>query len=136
MPAVRHALAAGDVDRAADLVELAVPHLRRNRQEATLRRWIDDLPDDVVDRRPVLAMGFVGALMASNEYGDVERRLGEIEELLDGGGEVVVVDEGELARLPAGIALYRAALALVGDRPAMPWRTPGWRSASRRHPTT
>ena len=33
-PAVRHALAAGDVDRAADLVELAIPALRRNRQEA------------------------------------------------------------------------------------------------------
>ena len=33
VPAVRHALAAGDLDRAADLVELAVPELRRNRQE-------------------------------------------------------------------------------------------------------
>ena len=44
VPAVRHALAAGDVDRAADLVELAVPALRQRRQEATLRGWIDELP--------------------------------------------------------------------------------------------
>ena len=32
--AVRHALAAGDLDRAADLVELAIPALRRERREA------------------------------------------------------------------------------------------------------
>ncbi|MFG1815580.1 LuxR C-terminal-related transcriptional regulator [Kribbella sp. NPDC049174] len=141
VPAVRHALAAGDIDRAADLVELAVPELRRNRQEATLRRWIDELPDDVVERRPVLAMGFVGALMASNEFGDVERRLRDIERLLtglDGGSnpsagrysdtagsarpvgraEIVVVDERELARLPGCIEQYRAALALIGGDPA------------------
>ena len=31
--AVRHALAAGDVDRAADLVEIAAPDLRRQRAE-------------------------------------------------------------------------------------------------------
>ena len=35
--AIRHALAAGDVERAAGLVELAIPELRRNRQEATIR---------------------------------------------------------------------------------------------------
>ncbi|MCC6791970.1 MAG: helix-turn-helix transcriptional regulator, partial [Thermomicrobiales bacterium] len=33
--AIRHALAGGDVERAADLVELAAPTTRRNRQEAT-----------------------------------------------------------------------------------------------------
>jgi LuxR family maltose regulon positive regulatory protein len=36
--AVRHALAAGDIDRAADLAELAVPALQRGRQEATICR--------------------------------------------------------------------------------------------------
>jgi LuxR family maltose regulon positive regulatory protein len=115
VPAVRHTLAAGDVGHAADMVERAVPELRRNRQEHTLRRWIDELPDDVVERRPVLAMGFVGALMAGNEFSDVGRRLSGIEQLLDGRSEnVVVIDERELARLPGGIELYRAALALIG----------------------
>ena len=130
VPAVRHALAAGDIDRAADLVELAVPELRRNRQEATLRRLIEDLPERVVDRRPVLAMGLVGALMASNEFGDIERRLRTIEYLLDGVDSddstaspapprgVVIVNAEEFARLPAGVAMYRAALALVGGDPA------------------
>ena len=39
--AIRHALAAGDVERAAGLVELAIPELRRTRQEATIRGWLD-----------------------------------------------------------------------------------------------
>jgi LuxR family maltose regulon positive regulatory protein len=34
--AIRHALAAGDGERAAGLVELAIPALRRSRQEATV----------------------------------------------------------------------------------------------------
>ena len=37
-------------ERAADLVELAMPALLRNRQEATLRGWIEALPDEVVRR--------------------------------------------------------------------------------------
>ena len=36
--AVRHALAAGDFERAAGLVELAIPAMRRTRQEATAPR--------------------------------------------------------------------------------------------------
>ena len=75
--AVRHALAAGDVDRAADLVELAVPALRadaprgRDRGAGSTRS-----PTTCVRNRPVLAIGFVGALMASNEFAGVERAAG------------------------------------------------------------
>lgn len=121
--AVRHSFAAGDIQHAADLVEVAVPALRKRRQEATLRRWIDDLPRDLVDRRPVLAMGFIGALMAANEFDDVQDRLRDLEQLL-AGAEVnrppdwVVVDEREFARLPAAAQMYRAALALIGGDPA------------------
>ena len=61
-PAIRHAVAAGDVERAADLVELAIPALQRNRQEATIRGWLDVIPDEVVRMRPVLAVGFVGGV--------------------------------------------------------------------------
>jgi LuxR family maltose regulon positive regulatory protein len=113
VPAVRHMLAAGEADRAAEIIERAVPELRRRRQEATLRRWIDDVPAAVVARRPVLAMGFVGALMASNEFGDAERRLQEVEHTLSG-SDTAVADPAEFARLPAGLEMYRAALALVG----------------------
>jgi LuxR family maltose regulon positive regulatory protein len=82
VPAVKHALAAGDVDRAADLVESAVPALGRQRAEATLRAWLDDFPDDVVGRRPVLALGLVGGLMQLNEFAAAEALLAQVERWL------------------------------------------------------
>ena len=117
--AVRHALAAGDVEAAADLIEGAVLGFLRDRREATARRWIDDLPPDVVAARPVLAIGFIGALMSNGEFGDVERRLDEVEALLaSGASDLVVVDAAELDRLPGAIEMYRAALALIRGDPA------------------
>jgi hypothetical protein len=75
-PAIRHAVAAGDIERAADLVELAIPELRRNRQEATIRGWLDAIPDEVVRMRPVLAVGLIGALMSGNEFEGIEVGVG------------------------------------------------------------
>src|SRR5215208_1553036 len=49
--AIRHALAAEDFERAADLVELAVPAMRRSRQEATLLGWLNVLPDELLHCR-------------------------------------------------------------------------------------
>jgi len=42
--AIRHALDAEDFERAADLVELAIPALRQGRHYETLRRWLEALP--------------------------------------------------------------------------------------------
>jgi len=123
-PAVRHALAAGDVERAADMVELAMPALRRSRQDATIRGWLDVIPDEVVRVRPVLAVGLVGGLMVGGEVEGVQERLQDVERRLasaaDGregaSAEMVVVDKGELVRLPGAIEMYRAGLALIaGD---------------------
>jgi LuxR family maltose regulon positive regulatory protein len=123
VPAVRHALAAGDVEHAADLVERAILGLLRDRREATARRWLDDLPREVVAARPVLAVGLIGALMSSGDFADVERRLDDVERLLaaaksDQSVELVVVDPAELARLPGAIEMYRAGLALIGGDPS------------------
>jgi LuxR family maltose regulon positive regulatory protein len=127
--AIRHALTAGDVERAAGLVELAIPALRRSRQETTIRGFIDAIPDDVVRVRPVLAVGFIGALMSVGEFAGVEERLADVERRLAptaarAGGwtppeGTVVLDQDEFQRLPGVIEMYRAALALVrGDAPA------------------
>jgi hypothetical protein len=73
--AIDHALAAKDFDRAADLIELAMPALRRDRREATLRSWLKVIPDELVRVRPVLNIGFVGALVAGGELTGIEDRL-------------------------------------------------------------
>ncbi|MGY1638928.1 LuxR C-terminal-related transcriptional regulator [Geodermatophilus sp. SYSU D00742] len=125
--AVRHALAGGDVARAADLVELALPALQKGRQEATMRRWLEALPDEVIRARPVLSVGYAAVLMVSGQVGRVEERLRDAERWLtptpDGGHdpltpatEMVVVDDAGFRRLPNAIAMYRAGQALLsGD---------------------
>jgi LuxR family maltose regulon positive regulatory protein len=127
--AIRHALAAGDFGRAADLVELAIPAMLRSRREAAVLGWLELLPDEVVRVRPVLSVGFAGALLAGGEFEGVEARLRDAEGWLDGAtgirpgspapaAAMVVVDDAEFRRLPAEIELYRAAQALVrGDGP-------------------
>lgn len=115
--AVRHSVAAGDLVRAADLVELAAPALRRQRSEGVIRGWMDVIPDEVVRRRPVLASIFIAALMADNAFGGVGKRLDDLEAVLAGPAEAVVVrDRAQAERLPALNATHRAGLALVaGD---------------------
>jgi LuxR family maltose regulon positive regulatory protein len=111
--AVRHALAAGDVDLAADRVELGIPAMLRERREDVVCRWVDQLPSEVVAERPVLAVGLIGGLMSSNRFEGVDHRLRDVERLLAHPTDVAVVDHRELARLPAAVETYRAALGLV-----------------------
>jgi LuxR family transcriptional regulator, maltose regulon positive regulatory protein len=125
--AVRHALAAGDFERAAGLVELALLAMRRTRQEARLRGWLEVLPDQVVQVRPVLSAYFAGVLLMGGELEGVEGRLRDAERWLEPAtgdskeprvpsAEMVVADEEEYRRLPAVIETYRAGLALArGD---------------------
>jgi len=106
--AVRHALAARDFERAADLAERSVPALRRDRQEAVLLTWLHDIPDEIVRARPALSVAFAGALLAAGQVDGVETRLEEAENR--------TAEETEPLR--ATIALFRAALALAtGDVP-------------------
>lgn len=118
--AVRHAFAAGDVDRAADLIELATPELRRQRADGLLRSWVPLVPAEVLAQRPVLASNLVGALMASTRFEGVSDRLDALERTLASPPESLIIrDEVEWARLPAVVATQRAGLALVaGDVPA------------------
>lgn len=117
--AIKHALAGACYERAAELIELAIPQTQKNRGEAVIRTWVRQLPDELVRRRPVLGIGFVGALVSSGEFEGVEDRLGEIERCLVPEARIVVADHAQLPRLPGAIEMYRAALAQVrGDIPA------------------
>lgn len=133
--AIHHVLAAKDFERAATLIELAVPGIRRNRQEATHTElgWLKALPDDLVRFRPVLCVAYAYALFGDGELETVEARLRDAEQWLDPADPVerkadrserpaflaartaagmVVVDKDEFRRLPGMIALLRTAQAL------------------------
>jgi LuxR family maltose regulon positive regulatory protein len=122
--AIHHAIAAGDMEAAARLIELATPAARQARGEDALRRWLEKLPREIFDDRPVLAVTLVGARMATGDPTDVEPLLQSAERWLDDArdGEAdrpIVFDSDEFATLPAQIAMYRAGAALLeGDLPS------------------
>jgi len=120
--AIDHALAGGDTRRAADLMELAIPMMARERREAELARWVRAVPDEVVRNRPVLAVLLAGALTLVSDLDTVAERLSDVERSVraDDGTwpvqpppDLIVVDEEGYRSLPARIAMYRAALALA-----------------------
>jgi LuxR family transcriptional regulator, maltose regulon positive regulatory protein len=128
--AVVQALDADDPERAADLVELAVPGIRRAREDRTLRTWLHELPDDAVRRRPLLAAmqgwarlsegdldGAVGWLDDAEAPARTGRaHIGDVPVALR---EAAAARDREVAALPSTMALYRAAVAQArGDVPA------------------
>jgi LuxR family maltose regulon positive regulatory protein len=119
--AVRHALAAGDVERAAHLIEQAWPALRQGREDVTLRGWLRQLPDTLIRQRPALSVYAAWAGIVAGDLAQVESYLQAAEHGLsltedsEELGERVANDDERL-RLPAIIAAYRAALAqATGD---------------------
>jgi LuxR family transcriptional regulator, maltose regulon positive regulatory protein len=124
--AISHAVAGKDLARAADLIELGIPALSRDRQESTLRRWLEALPDDVIRTRPVLSDGYAGSILVRGETDGVEERLRDAERWLDAivaapDGRppgMIVVDETAFRDLPASVAIHRAGQArILGDLP-------------------
>jgi LuxR family maltose regulon positive regulatory protein len=114
--AIEHALKAGDPARAADLIELATPEMRRYRRESTMNRWMAAIPAEEMRRRPVLSAHFAGTILSLNDTARVAELLDGAERLLEPGSDAVVVDTEEFARLPSMIELYRGALAKIrGD---------------------
>ena len=123
--AIEHALAAGDSDRAAGLVESVIPALTKQRREAQLRRWMEALPEEAFASRPVLANGYVGALMSTGEIRGVEPRLRIAESWVEAAraepagtlpAGLLVALPDQFRKLPGWIKIHRAGLALmVGD---------------------
>jgi len=126
--AIRHALAAGDPEHAADLVELALPSARHHRQDLVLSTWLSALPDDVKRRRALLATQMVPASLSAGDLAGAERWLDHGDEALRQAAhepaqgssrlprpgrlaDAMRAREQELGSLPAQAAVYRAAVA-------------------------
>jgi LuxR family maltose regulon positive regulatory protein len=121
--AVRHALAAEDFGRVAELLEFAKVVMGRNREGPTYLTWLKALPEEMISARPVLCVGYAWASMASGELDAVEpwlqraeAWLARVEETNTRPAEMVVANEEDFARLAGNIAIYRAGRAqLLGN---------------------
>jgi LuxR family maltose regulon positive regulatory protein len=113
--AFRHAIAAHDFNRAADLAELVLLPMHRDRREVEIRNWICQIPEAILRTRPVLNLSYVGALMSVNEFEGIAERIRTVEQSLDAPPDArVVVDEDRFRTLPGMVQLYKSALALSG----------------------
>ena len=130
--AIRHALAAKDFERAADLIELAIPAMRQGRQEATLRRWLEAIPDELVEVRPVLAVGYVG-VTAGQRRSRGRRGAAAPGRAMAGAGAPARGDQRPRRTWSSStrrsFAVCRARSPCTGPR--WPWRAVTWRAPSR-----
>ncbi len=125
--AIRHALAAGDFGRAADLVEPAALEMLGSGREDTLFGWLEALPNELVATRPVLSVYYAFTLFGRRGFEAVAVRLRDAERWLDttvetgekeeaSSVEMVVVDQVAFRSLPGTIAIARAYHAgALGD---------------------
>ena len=117
--AIRHAAAAGEMTRAARLIEQHFDELFYLRGEgATVQRWLSALPDDLVRSRPRL-------LLAQAQLAATSGRVEAAEQLLDAAERASASAADEpfeptadragslLANIAAGIALQRSYLAAL-----------------------
>jgi LuxR family maltose regulon positive regulatory protein len=110
--AVHHALAADDAATAADVITRHFDALLRRNEDATVRRWLDALPQHVFDERPRLhlAQGFLA--VHGGDVTAVERAIAAV----DGTDVTTDAAAGMLADPQAVITVQRAAVAhLRGD---------------------
>jgi LuxR family maltose regulon positive regulatory protein len=114
--AIRHAFAGKDFDRAGRLVEQALAPTRQQRRDALLLGWLRALPEEVVRPNPVLSMSVGWAAMVAGDLDGLERHLDDADRALaaaaaDPTVASLWVDTEDLRAAPAGVHMYRAALA-------------------------
>src|SRR5829696_7108482 len=85
--AVRHALAAQEHDRAADLVERVARKMWNRGEVMTLLGWLETLPEETKRRRPQLLLQYSAALLWVGRLDDVEPLVREIERAVGVSGE-------------------------------------------------
>jgi LuxR family maltose regulon positive regulatory protein len=126
--AVRHATSAGDWQRVADLIEPAQAVIWSSNEHAMLRRWLEQLPVEVVRSRPRLCLAYAKILYQVAPYNTMERWLQDAETALrarfpaatSGGAEtgaLPLTEQWEWDDLLGEIASFRAAVTAftLGD---------------------
>jgi LuxR family maltose regulon positive regulatory protein len=116
--AVRHALAADDVERAAKLLEQSWPEKDRSYESAQWLARVKAIPETVVRKRPVLSMGYAWGLLNSGELEAAEPWLASVEQQLKTNAQLLAGDNERTRSLSVEVAAARVYLMqALGDTP-------------------
>jgi LuxR family maltose regulon positive regulatory protein len=130
--AINHALAAGEYDHAAHLVEENTSRLMAQGELSALMGWIESLPAELRTRRPWLCVHQANALTFAGRTPEVEPLLTQVEEALavasaqgassitDQADETYALSMGmdEVLALKGSVAAIRALVAVTTGRDA------------------
>jgi LuxR family maltose regulon positive regulatory protein len=100
--AIFHALAARSFDRAAQLMEWAAEAIMMASEVATLRSWLESLPQETLRAHPMLCVYEAGALLLASEA--PEQAEARLRDAMQGGGHAIA---------GGPIAAYRALMAML-----------------------
>ena len=123
--AIGHALAAGDFERAAGMIERLADSMAGRGDFPTLERLMMTLPEEIVRSRPHLYLWYVAVVvMTGDRWDDAEPALRDIERMLGLGGEgsaeatmpgsTETMEGEELRRVAGDVAAMRANIAYEG----------------------
>jgi LuxR family transcriptional regulator, maltose regulon positive regulatory protein len=119
--AIKHALAAGDAERAARLVEGSAGEMLARGEVSLLVGWAEALPEELLRSRPRLCIPYAWALLITGRLEDAEERARDAERAAGTGalsGEVTTL-RANLIRargdVPGSIELSREALELLPE---------------------
>jgi LuxR family transcriptional regulator, maltose regulon positive regulatory protein len=105
--AVNHALAANDFERAATLIEPILYQMFSHGTHATVRHWLQALPEEVLFTRPFLCLQYAWAFLYVGEIASCQRPLDVAERAWQA--------EGNLSRL-GEVYMFQSSIAVVqGD---------------------
>ncbi|NJL56613.1 helix-turn-helix transcriptional regulator [bacterium] len=118
--AIRYALLAGDLQRAAQLIETSWPVMDADYQSGMWFSWASQLPEAIVLNRPILCLGFGWVKMLRGDFEGAEAWFQKAERWLDttpqADPQMLYVDQTQFEELAASIAHARGYRFLtMGD---------------------
>ncbi len=113
--ALHHALAAGDFDQAADLIESVTRPMIGGGEATTVQAWIESLPESLLQKRPLLCVSLAWVYNLNQVYRDIEPLLQNAENALQLG----TFNRDIVADVRGNIAILRGYSALQQNNPPL-----------------
>ena len=117
--AVQHALAAGEGDMAASLVEACCMPLIRNSNIAQVRDWLGRLPSGIIAKRPRLQLAKVWVCFHSSQALEGARILKRVRDRLANQSAAGVLTKQDIEDFRAEIVVLTAGIASAADHSRM-----------------